>query len=799
MPKRIDVAVVDIIPNLSDFSRIANRELDRAFDQLERTAQSSANDIDDTYERLGREIEDVFNEIAETGTVDMQTLTSVADRVATEMAQDFQREGEVAEDAFAELRRTANRNLDQIDRNVALTTTKARGHFSALGLVGSAALLGVGAAATAGLGALAAMGLQSAAALEQTQVSFDALLGSAEKGREVFRDLQHFAAVTPFEFQDVAAAAKRFLAFNEQVGISDDFLQQFLTVVGDLASVTGAGAEGLNRITLAIGQIASKGKVQLEELMQISEAVPGFSAIGAIAQAMGISTAEAMQRISAGAVDARTGIAALLKGMQQFPGAAGAMEKQSQTLLGVFSTFKDTVSIALADAFAPVIPSIKKSLTEATPLIGEALGSLAPALGSLIAGLLPVVTGLIKLIEPVLTPLLAALADALKDPAIQTAMSELGKSLGEIAVALVPIIPLLGNFLVALLEIAVPLTQLLVPAFQLLTPLLQFLADAVGEFAKWLDTVNWGDVGDDIAGGFTDAWDAVVNFFEGIGNFFAKLPSRVMSFISSLPGRLFTFINDMFDRVLQSIGVQIGLIIAVFTRFPSMALNALVNMPHLVRDFFVNMFNDAKAQFEEFVLSAGRFIDELPGRVINGLIQLGVTIATFFTNAFNRAKEIAKNTIDSIVSFVRSIPSRIGDFALSIGTSIVNFFKTFLNRAIDGLNAGIAKVDALIPGDLPRIPRLAHGGIAFGPALIGEDSTTGPEAAIPLGDQRALDLLRDALGEGGQTVTFAPGAIVVNVQGTITADQAGRVGRSIGDGIAAALARRDVRTAVRVA
>src|SRR4029079_8218334 len=120
-----------------------------------------------------------------------------------------------------------------------------------------------------GLGALATFGLMSAASLEQTQISFNALLGSAEEGQKVFKELQRFAAVTPFEFPEVAGAAKRFLAFNESVGLADSELESFLTTVGDLASVTGAGAEGLNRIALAIGQMASKGKVQLEELMQI--------------------------------------------------------------------------------------------------------------------------------------------------------------------------------------------------------------------------------------------------------------------------------------------------------------------------------------------------------------------------------------------------------------------------------------------------------------------------------------------------------------------------------------------------
>ena len=47
-----------------------------------------------------------------------------------------------------------------------------------------------------------------------------------------------------------------------------------------------------------------------------------------------------MADISSGSLDATTGIKALLDGMAKFPGAAGAMEAQSKTLLGVFSTIE---------------------------------------------------------------------------------------------------------------------------------------------------------------------------------------------------------------------------------------------------------------------------------------------------------------------------------------------------------------------------------------------------------------------------------------------------------------------------
>src|SRR5262245_35344314 len=227
------------------------------------------------------------------------------------------------------------------------TSGKVSGAMGALtGALGRAAKVGT-AAIGAGLVAAGGFGLKAAADLEQTRISFDSLTGSAERGGKTLGELQQFAKLTPFEFPEVADAGKRFLAMAGSVGLARDQMVPFLTTIGDVASVTGAGAEGMSSVVHALGQIGSTGKLTLENLNQISEAMPGFSGIQAIAAARGISTAEALDQISKGAINAKDGVAALLQGMKTFPGAAGAMAAQAETLGGVFSNFKDTVSQAL--------------------------------------------------------------------------------------------------------------------------------------------------------------------------------------------------------------------------------------------------------------------------------------------------------------------------------------------------------------------------------------------------------------------------------------------------------------------
>lgn len=794
MPRRIDTAFVEYLPDFSGFQRAADIQLGQALRSVERTAAHSTDTIEGSFLDLEQEIADTFNDIAFSGTIDMERLIAVADRVATEIGRDFQHGNEVAEASFSELRRSADVDLARIDAAATASAVGSSKKFRAMGLAGAAAFSGIALAATAGLGTIATMGLSSAASLEQVQISFNALLGSADKGEEVFRSLQKFAALTPFEFPEVAAAAKRFFAFNQQVGLADDQIQQILTTVGDLASVTGAGAEGLNRIFLALSQIAGKGTTQLEELRQIGEAVPGFSAVDAIAQQLGITTAEAMEKISAGELDATTGINALLAGMQKFPGAAGAMEKQSQTLLGVFSTFKDTVGQALADSFAPAIPEIKAALAEITPILGDSLRELAPSLGKVVTGLLSVVGPLVQAITPILTPILDALGPALEE--LGPSLVPLGEALGELAVALVPVIPLLTQFLIALIELATPMIKEAAGSLAVLTPVINFLSEAVGQFATWLGTIKWGQVAHEIDGAFKDAWENVKEFFVGIGEWFGRLPGQISEFIASIPARVTAVFSNMASAVLRGIGVFIGLIILAVTRLPGMIVNALIGLGALLFNLFEEFWTQAKTSTTNRLDEIVAFAKSIPGRVRDGLIALVTIVPQIIEDAFERAKENVRNAISAIIGFVTGLPERLGGFAADVGAGIVNFIKRALNSAISKINEGIAAVDNVIPGDLPRLPLLAHGGVAFGPAIIGENPRTGPEAAIPLGDSRAMALLREGLGAGA---TFAAGSVTiqVNVNGDISAQKAAQIGQQIGAAMQSVLTEKNITTAVR--
>ena len=196
------------------------------------------------------------------------------------------------------------------------------------------AALGITAVGAA-LAGVAVYAVKAGGELQNVQTAMTNMLGSTEKADQMIRELQDFAAHTPFEFKDVTLASQKFLAF----GFTAEQIIPTLTAVGDAAAGVGAGQDGVNRLTVALGQIAAKGKLASQEMMQVTEL--GIPAWQMLAQYLGTDVAEAQDRVSKGVVDSQMALEALVGGMESR--YAGMMDAQSKTVLGAWSNLMDGV------------------------------------------------------------------------------------------------------------------------------------------------------------------------------------------------------------------------------------------------------------------------------------------------------------------------------------------------------------------------------------------------------------------------------------------------------------------------
>lgn len=271
----------------------------------------------------------------------------------------------------SELQRTsqagssANAGLGQISSGFRTLGSAASGSVnSVLGLTGGIArfasqagfaIFGVDRLAQATLSIGSAM-FAFDAHMEQTSTAFTSLLGSAQAARTELQALTQFATNTPFNLPDVENAARQLLAF----GFQAQNIIPMLTAVGDAVAAMGGGADMVNRVTLALGQMQAKGKVAAQEMMQLTEA--GIPAWDILAQKMGVSTGQLQDMVSKGVVPAGQAITDLTAGMEDR--FKGMMDAQSKTALGMISNIKDSANIALGQIMAPAFEVIKGDLKD---------------------------------------------------------------------------------------------------------------------------------------------------------------------------------------------------------------------------------------------------------------------------------------------------------------------------------------------------------------------------------------------------------------------------------------------------
>lgn len=212
-------------------------------------------------------------------------------------------------------------------------------HLDGLNKTVSVIGAGVGALGVAFLGAttmFARGAFQAATAMEMQKVGFTSLMGSATKATEVMKKLYKFAAVTPFEFPEVATWGKQLLAMGYQV----DQLIPVLTSLGDAISSVGGRGETMSRVMLNMAQMISQGKLTGGDMRQIAIAMPGIQINKLVAKELGMTMKEYQKAMSKGAIEATRGIEALVRGLSKV--GKGGMEMASKTMLGLMSTLKDT-------------------------------------------------------------------------------------------------------------------------------------------------------------------------------------------------------------------------------------------------------------------------------------------------------------------------------------------------------------------------------------------------------------------------------------------------------------------------
>ncbi len=330
--------------------------------------------------------------------------------------------------------------------------------------------------ALAGLGiAGAVMGVKTAAGLQQAQIGFETMLGSAKKATAFLGDLKKFAASTPFELPGLIENSRMLIG----VGIAAKDTIPLLTDFGDAAGALGIGQENFSRIMLAMSQSISAGKLKLGDMNQLMN--NGLPIWGLLSRAIGKSVPEIQKMISHGQLLTADVLPKLQAQMHKDYG--GAMARQSQTLSGLWSTFMDTLNLGLADAIMPLVPVLQKALPGAMKVMGSAFKRSS----SFMTGtLMPAFTTVANFIRAEVVPRATAVIDAFKrfakeaGPGAKKALDGARQGFDSVRSALAKNMPQLQSFLSLIRTLAIRVIPLIGPVLKILGRNIGIVIRAVG-------------------------------------------------------------------------------------------------------------------------------------------------------------------------------------------------------------------------------------------------------------------------------------------------------------------------------
>ena len=169
------------------------------------------------------------------------------------------------------------------------------------------------------------------------QIGFETMLKSKKKATKFMDSAKKFASDTPFDTSAVVSNAQKMLAY----GFSDKDIIPDLKKIGNASAALGAGEEGISRVSRALGQMKTNGRLNAEDMNQLTDV--GINAWKYLADAEGKSIAQIREMSQKGEISGDKAVKTILNGLKEFD---GMMDKTSNsTVSGLMSNIKDTFDI----------------------------------------------------------------------------------------------------------------------------------------------------------------------------------------------------------------------------------------------------------------------------------------------------------------------------------------------------------------------------------------------------------------------------------------------------------------------
>lgn len=198
--------------------------------------------------------------------------------------------------------------------------------------------------------------LQSLSAREllntgQAEDMAEALGMASERAKELLSWTEQLAIKSPFDQAGVAEAFRTAMAY----GFTSEEAQRLTQVTLDFATASGSGTAAMNSIALALGQMAARGKVSMQEIMQLTNA--GVPAMQILQDAFGMAGGELEKAFQRGEITAEQAIETIVSTLER--DFAGAAERASGGVTGMLNALGDIKEMGLRELFGSAFEALE--------------------------------------------------------------------------------------------------------------------------------------------------------------------------------------------------------------------------------------------------------------------------------------------------------------------------------------------------------------------------------------------------------------------------------------------------------
>lgn len=762
MTQPLDVAYVEIKPDVKDFSREVKKETGKVYSDLEKSTDQTTARIEASFKDSAEKIGELFR--------------GVDGRLRDSRGR-FAALGDAATDAFSQVGTTAARAASggvSALSSALLGMLGVVGQLAAAGPAGLAILAAafIALAATVTVAAAAIQGLINIAlfgigilpgvitgAIAGFGILAVAINGVAEAFQEESKAATAAGGAAIDNARQVAAAQRGVLtAQRELIRAREEERERIQDVNRELiaARTTEARlADNVLKAEHALQEAKRTGtpRAQIEAQLALDEAnaalaegkdrTQDLAAEKAKADKVGVegsdrvlaaqerllaaqdALAASQQRFSAGAVGQKRAIDSLSESAQAF---VRALIDAKNELAPLAKRIQETFFSGTAELVPDIVQNIKDlepEIQRVTKAFNGIFREILKFLGSdeaedAVSGALGGLASFLEAITPSIGPLLEAFGEIIGDS------EEFGDSLG-------------GKVADGLLAIA--------------------------DFVKNVDLKQLFEDAKTAISDLTPIVTSLWNIFKNIWNILVPLGNIVLPWVALN----FEFLAQATDVALQGFTWLLEKATEVYNWLR-------VETPKVV-DKVKKWFEDLPENIKKLgpkLLEAGKSIIK---KLWEGLSSAGGFLADV-------GKSIANNVIDYL------------------NRNVIKTINNGLNKIEDGLNA-LPLIDGVDIPNIPNIPRLAKGGLVRNNTLAELGEGDRQEAVLPLEDPRAMQAVGQAIAAaggmgGGGGAVFEAGSIVVQFNGAVPSEaEAFRTGQAVGNGIASRLAKRNIRTQLR--